>query len=108
MTLPGPDIRAEDVPGLCAALAERYRCGTPEVRCDLAALTAPGPGTLEALARLALTARRCGGRLRLTGTPLKLAALLELTGLGQALRQAEEREPPGRVQEGVEAGDAAP
>ncbi|MFJ5552010.1 STAS domain-containing protein [Streptomyces sp. NPDC093225] len=131
MPLPGPALRTEDTEPLCAALAERYRRGAAEVVCDLAGLTAPGLPTLDALARLALTARRHGGSLRLTGAPPGLAALLELSGLGdvlaqqqagqgdagqgdadqrqaelrQPLRQAEEGEPPVGVQERVEPDD---
>ncbi|MGW7434819.1 STAS domain-containing protein [Streptomyces sp. NPDC054849] len=111
MTLPGPALRAEDVPALCEALADRYRRGAVEVVCDLGALIRPGLPAVDALARMALTARCHGGRLRLTATPPALAALLELTGLGAVLREllgeAEEREPPGGVQEGVEPGDLA-
>ncbi|WP_063753385.1 STAS domain-containing protein [Streptomyces sp. NRRL S-87] len=83
LPLPGPALRAEDVPALCEALAARYRRGVREVVCDLSALTRPGLPTLDALARLALTARRQGGSLRLTGIPPGLAALLDLTGLAE-------------------------
>ncbi|MFD3539525.1 STAS domain-containing protein [Streptomyces sp. NPDC058662] len=111
MTLPGPALRAEDVPALCQALADRYRRGADEVVCDLGMLTRPGLSTVDALARMALTSRRHGGRLRLTRTPPTLAALLEQTGLGAVLRellgQSEEGEPPGGVQEGVEPDDPA-
>jgi hypothetical protein len=117
MTLPGPGIRAEDVPALCAELAEHYRRGAAAVECDVGAITEPGLATLDALARLALTARRHGRTLRIRGAGPRLTALLDLTGLAGVLgvhplrqpgRQPEEREPPRRVQEGVETGDAAP
>ncbi|MFF5446104.1 STAS domain-containing protein [Streptomyces sp. NPDC012888] len=109
MRLPGPATRAEDVPALCEALADRYRRGADEVVCDLGALTRPALPDLDVLVRMALTARRCRGVLRLTGAPPALAALLELTGLGEVLREAlgepEQREPPVGVQERVEPDD---
>ncbi|MFJ7155629.1 STAS domain-containing protein [Streptomyces sp. NPDC101118] len=105
MSLPGPGVPPEAVRGLCQDLADRYRRGAHTVVCDLSALTRPGLPTLDALARLALTARRHGGRLRLAGTPPALAALLELTGLRETLGEPEEREPPRGVEEGVEPRD---
>ncbi|WP_079431912.1 MULTISPECIES: STAS domain-containing protein [Streptomyces] len=107
MPLPGPTLRAEDVPALCQALVARYRRGVREVRCDLSLLTLPDLPTLEALARMALTARRQGGSLRLTGATPALRALLDLVGLVELLGQPEQREPPGGVQEGVQPDDAA-
>lgn len=92
--------------------------------------------TVEALARLRLTARRRGRRIRLDGARGELRDLLAWTGLddggnpaapppegrlpppgadagpepagsagAEARGQAEEREQPGGVQEGVECGD---
>ncbi|GAB2586792.1 hypothetical protein GCM10027168_19520 [Streptomyces capparidis] len=89
------------------------------VVCDVTALGAPDAVTVEALARLQLTARRAGGEIRLRGAHPALRALLDLAGLGAVLppegrsplqvrRQAEQREQAGGVQEGVEPGDPAP
>ncbi|MEU9418249.1 STAS domain-containing protein [Streptomyces sp. NPDC048272] len=73
--------------------------------CDVSALTRPGLGAVDAVARLALVARRHGVRLRLTGAGPALRALLGLVGLVELLGEPEEREPPGGVQEGVESDD---
>jgi hypothetical protein len=79
--------------------------------CDVGGLRADIV-TVEALARLQLTARRLGRRIELrSGTP-ELDRLLSFVGLADVLglgprRQAEEREQPGRVEEAVDRGDAA-
>ena len=53
----------------------------------------PGLAALERVARLALAAKRCHGRLLLSRVPAELAAVLELAGLGvEVRRQAEGRE----------------
>ncbi|MET9957581.1 STAS domain-containing protein [Streptomyces sp. NPDC006326] len=105
LTVPGPVL----LPGEAAALRERIgvlaRDGPREVLCDVSALTRPGLGTVDALARLALAARRHGIRLRLTGATPGLRGLLDLVGLVELLGEAEEGEPAGGVQEGVEPDD---
>jgi ABC-type transporter Mla MlaB component len=55
--------------------------GADVVDCDVGALVAPDARVLEELLRLALTARRCGGSLRLLGVPDRLRDLLTATGL---------------------------
>lgn len=91
--LAGPIDRA-DIPVLC----DRFRAavqadggderdGRP-VTCDVAGLSGPGAATVEAvdaLARLALTARRLGRRLVLHGTADDLRDLLVLTGLAEVV-----------------------
>lgn len=69
---------------------------------------------MEALARLRLTARRLGYRLRLRGAGEALRELLALTGFEvvlplcvEPLGETEEREETVGVQEGVEPGDPA-
>ena len=67
-------------------------------------------GTVDALARLQLTARRRGWRFRLREIPLELRELIELAGLSCALGveaggQAEEREERLGVEERVEPDD---
>ncbi|MFF5702358.1 STAS domain-containing protein [Streptomyces sp. NPDC012794] len=97
-----------DVPALCARLGELCRDGPGRpVTCDVRAVTAPTLATVDALARLALAARRHGTPLRLTGAGPALLALLRLAGLVELLGQAEQGEPAGGVQEGVEADDPA-
>lgn len=103
LVLPGPPPTARATARLCARLALLYEGGAGAVVCDAAAVTAPGLGTVEALARLRLTA---GDRpFRITGAGPALRALLDLVGLVELLGEPEEREPPGGVQEGVEPGD---
>ena len=67
-------------------------------------------GTVDALARLQLTARRLGWRLRLREAPLDLRELIALAGLSRVLGvepvgQPEQREVPLDVEEGVQPGD---
>jgi hypothetical protein len=53
----------------------------PPLHCDAAALTTVDLGTVDALARLALTARRMGARLLVCNASPRLRELLELAGL---------------------------
>ncbi|WUD74627.1 STAS domain-containing protein [Streptomyces sp. NBC_00510] len=97
---------------LRALLAER---GGGTVLCDVGGLDgAPDVVLVDAIARLQLTARRHGGRIRLRGAGGALRELLALTGLGglaglgsEARGEAEQREEPLGVEEGVEPGDPA-
>jgi hypothetical protein len=88
------------------------------VICDVGAVTDPDAGTVEALARLQLTALRRGRRIRLDGACDRLWELLALTGLRDVLapqeelrrqprRQAEQREQPLGVEEEGEPVDPA-
>ena len=83
------------------------------VICDVGGLEAD-IATVNALARLQLTARRLGRRIELRGGTPELAQLLgfvglaDVLGLGGPLRQPEEREEPRRVEERVDRGDAPP
>ena len=86
---------------------------------EVGALVEPDLVTVDALARLQLTARRLGRRVVLRGAAAELRDLLELAGLcdvvgvapnGLRLRlrgQAEEREQPGGVEEEGQPGDSA-
>ncbi|WP_073912552.1 STAS domain-containing protein [Streptomyces sp. CB00455] len=105
LALPGPGPTAQDAARLCARLALLYEAGAAGVVCDARAVTAPGLGAVEVLARLRLTARGYGRGLAVTGAAPALRALLDLTGLVELLGEAEEREPPPGVQEGIEPGD---
>jgi anti-anti-sigma regulatory factor len=85
--------------------AERPR----PIVCDAASL-APDIDTVDALARLRLTARRLGAELHVRGVSPELRALLELCGLAGVLhveagRQAEQREHPVGVEEELHARD---
>ncbi|MFJ4780316.1 STAS domain-containing protein [Streptomyces sp. NPDC088762] len=97
LVLPGPSPTARDAVLLCARLARLYEDGARAVECDAGAVTAPGLGTVEVLARLRLTAR--GRPLRVTGAGPALRALLDLVGLAGLLAESKEREPPFGVRE---------
>ncbi|OQD52538.1 hypothetical protein BM536_030670 [Streptomyces phaeoluteigriseus] len=108
LTLAGPLARSR-VGGLCddlRALLERAAGGV--VVCEVAGLGAPGVTTVDLLARLQLTARRGGGRIRLRAPDPALLALLDLVGLRFEVEgDPEQREPPLGVEEEVESGEAA-
>jgi anti-anti-sigma regulatory factor len=84
---------------------------------DVSCITEPDEYTLDALARLHLTARRLGASIRLLGARPELVDLIQLAGLADVLevvvesgvevgRQVEECEEV-RVDEEVQRGDAS-
>ena len=80
------------------------------VVCDVAGLVEVDMAAVDALARLALVARRDGRRLRLRGASPALRELIALSGLAGVLhveprRQAEQREEPGGIEEERDAAD---
>ncbi|MFM9589048.1 STAS domain-containing protein [Streptomyces scabiei] len=110
LVLPGPLTR-DEVPRLCAEVRARLEeTGGGAVVCDVAGIGPPGLAAVDALARMQLTARRSGGRIRLRDPAPALRALLRLVGLAFEVEvegEAEEGEPAGGVQEAVESGDPA-
>jgi anti-anti-sigma regulatory factor len=107
-----PVVRRADVPGLCAALAALLAARPGEsVVCDVSAVAVPNAAMVEALARLALTARRAGRRLAVAGAAPDLLRLVALYGLADVLPQAggepEQREQPGGVEEVRDPADPA-
>jgi ABC-type transporter Mla MlaB component len=76
------------------ALLEARRGET--VVCDVGTLIDPDVGTVDALARLQLTACRLGCQVRLRGASRELLDLLALTGLRDVLHCAESGVEPGR------------
>ncbi|MFJ9039218.1 STAS domain-containing protein [Streptomyces sp. NPDC102406] len=113
----GP-IRPGDVPQLCDRVRAALRSapgGGPTVICDVSGVTGTDLTTVDALARMQLAARRAGGRIRLRDPSPRLALLLTLAGLaealgsgGQPLGEAEQGEPSlAEIQEAVETGDPA-
>ncbi|MEO3974050.1 STAS domain-containing protein [Streptomyces sp. CAU 1734] len=97
---PGPyvlvmpaQVTLADVPPLCERLRELYGDGAGEVVCDLAALTRADLASVEAVARLRLTARRAGRGVTLRNARPELLSLLELVGLGAT--GADDTVPPG-------------
>jgi anti-anti-sigma regulatory factor len=115
----GAPIACADVPGLCERVRRRAAESDADVIvCDVRGLVRPDAFTVHALARLQLTARRLGRRVRLLDAPPELRDLLRFVGLDDALpatrglrvepvREPEQREEPGRVEERVEPGDPA-
>lgn len=84
--------------------------GVDEVACDVSALAAEA-AAVDALARLALVARRLGCPLKVRRASPELRDLVEFCGLGDALgvgrngRQAEVREQLVDVEERVDPDD---
>jgi ABC-type transporter Mla MlaB component len=116
MVIDGPTAPA-DIGGLCERLRLQVE-GSPTdlILCDVGGLVDPDLAAVDALARLQLTARRLGCRIRLRGACGHLQELLALSGLddvvplSERLRpepsgQAEEREPSLGVEEEGDAGD---
>jgi len=115
----GGSITPAEVPGLCERVRILLEGSDAElVVCDVGAIVDPDLCTISALARLQLTARRLGRRIRLRRASTELQQLRDFAGLADVLPldaglrlgrpggQAEEREQPGRVEERVEADDS--
>jgi hypothetical protein len=105
----GATVTRADIPDLCADLAERLRAGGGDVVvCDVGAAR-PDMVTVEALARLRLTAQRSGWRLVVSGAGPDLRGLVVLLGLADVLpqsgRQPVQREEPLGVEEVVDRRD---
>jgi ABC-type transporter Mla MlaB component len=112
-------IDRADIPGLCErahVLLTSEAAG--QLVCDLAAIAAPDAVTVDALARLQLTARRLGCQLRVEHASPELRGLLAFMGLSgvvplndrsgvEAGRQTEEREQIGSVEEERDSADPA-
>lgn len=85
------------------------------VVCDVSGLVEPDAAAVDALARLQLTVRRCGGELVLRHGSDELRGLLALTGLSDVLRvsagsgvEPERQSEEGEQHRGVEEeGDPA-
>lgn len=74
------------IPNLCErTYALMSRCDREVVICDVSGLADPDFTTVDALARLQVTAKRLGHSLRLRGASPELGALIELAGLGEVL-----------------------
>ena len=114
----GGPIERDDIPALCERVQALLRGSAADaVSCDVAALVHPDVGTVDALARMRLAARRLGRELHLHNVSDALHELLALVGLcseaglcGRGLRvgvgrETEEREQPRRVEEEGHSGD---
>ncbi|HEY2282286.1 MAG TPA: STAS domain-containing protein [Solirubrobacteraceae bacterium] len=84
LTIDAPLARA-DLPGLLARSCALLDGGAVEVlRCEVAGVSADVVA-VDALARLALLARRRGCRIRLAGVSAELTGLIALAGLADVL-----------------------
>lgn len=103
MAVPSPLGRAE-LPALFARTCELLALdrGCELLLCEVVDVDADAVA-VDALARLALAARRSGCEVRLRGASPELLGLVELTGLGDVLRV--EEAVPGRPR--LAGGDAA-
>lgn len=82
-------IEPADIPALCDRLRELIeRAGAGRVVCDVGDLAQPDAVAVDALARLQLTARRCGLDVLLSRPSPRLIELLTMMGLRDVL-------PPG-------------
>ncbi|WP_327353867.1 STAS domain-containing protein [Streptomyces sp. NBC_01304] len=103
-----------DTPALCAQLSACLTStGATDVICDVGRVTQPDLAVVDALARLKLTSRRAGARMRIRDPAPRLLQLLGLVGLldlvdVEVVGEPEEREPALGVQEGIEADDLPP
>jgi ABC-type transporter Mla MlaB component len=116
LTLRGRIARA-DIAVLCERVVVLLeRCDDGLVVCDVGSLLDPDAVTVDALARLQLTARRRGRRIRLRHACGELQDLLALMGLGDILPldtasrlepqgHPEQREQARGVQEEADPGD---
>jgi ABC-type transporter Mla MlaB component len=109
-------IARGDIPALCDRVRALLESGAGPVGCDVGGLSDPDAVTVDALARLELTARTVGHRLWFSHASDELQELLALVGLCCVLRviegsslepvwQAEEREQMRGVEEEADAGD---
>ncbi len=82
----GSSLTRADVPLLCLRLRLlSWSRGDRRVLCDLGRLATWDVGTVDALARLALDARRIDCRIVLVAAPPDLPGMLELVGLADVL-----------------------
>jgi ABC-type transporter Mla MlaB component len=82
----GDRITPADIPGLCArARMLLERSDTDLVTCDVSAIADPDAITVDALARLQLTARRHGGAIRFHDAGRALQELVAFVGLRDVL-----------------------
>jgi anti-anti-sigma regulatory factor len=115
--VPGP-IAPQGTPAPCEQVRSLVEDGDVDVViCDVGSIDDPDLATIDALAGLALTARRSGGAIHLRRASPRLQELIALAGLESVLpvvgelplearRQAEEREQLRRVEEVVDPDDA--
>jgi ABC-type transporter Mla MlaB component len=116
LAIVGPITRA-DVPDLCKRARALLEANEADlVLCDVGALANPDVVAVDVLARLQLTARKLGRRVRVERAGPELKELIDLVGLAaevpcgdlslESRRQAEKREESGRVEEERDPGES--
>ncbi len=96
-----------DIQVLCERLSARLDAGDADlVVCDMRALVGPDAVAVDTVARLQLTARRLGRRVRLRNVSLELQELLAFVGLCDVVPPCDALalQPSGKVKEGEQAG----
>ena len=118
LVIAGPMTGAA-IAGLCARVRMMLEgSGADLVVCDVSSLGDPDAATIDALARMQLTARRLGRRVQLRHACADLQDLVALTGLGDVLplygalhleagRQPEEGKESRGVEEETDPDDPA-
>ncbi|MBD3548168.1 MULTISPECIES: STAS domain-containing protein [Streptomyces] len=111
LTVTGRVSRAV-VPDLCARLERALTApggAAPApgavADCDVGGVVRPDLALVDAVARLAVVARRSGHTLRLRHVPPELRALLDLVGLADVVGLAEEPGESGEPEESEEPGE---
>ncbi len=108
-------IDRADIPELCERVLVALEAADADwLDCNVGDVLLPDAVTVEALARLQLTARRRGSKVRLRDASPELCDLLEFMGLSDVLLsprsvgsggQAEQREQAGGVEEEADPAD---
>jgi ABC-type transporter Mla MlaB component len=118
LVISGP-VAGDQVEALCRRIEGLLKRSEADlVICDVAALDDPDAATVDLVARLQLTARRFGRRVRLLDACGELQDLIELTGLSEFVSfsagsdleprwESEQREEPARVEEEGDPADQA-
>ncbi|WP_231626495.1 STAS domain-containing protein [Streptomyces apocyni] len=105
----GPRVSPAEVPLLCERVrAALEHSGADELICDAAAVSEPNLAAVDALARLRITTRTAGARMRVRDPSTRLCELLLLVGLVEVLGEVEHREPAVGVQEVGDLDDPSP
>jgi ABC-type transporter Mla MlaB component len=106
LTIRGP-LERDDLAGLFARTCALLHSARPELLCCELAAVAPDAVAVDALARLALAARRGGCAVCLSGACDELHELIAFMGLDDVLR-ADPRDPPGARRARPRRSDAGP
>jgi len=113
----GGNVAPADIPVLCERARGLLETGDVDrLICDVGGVADPDAVTIDALARLQLTARRLGREIGLRHASRELSELLDFAGLTEVIplsprsridarRQAEQREEGRRVKEERDPAD---